>query len=52
MTLIGDDLNASAADMAKAMMEGRFKDILAALAKRPIGPASNSYVPATYYEVP
>lgn len=53
MTLVGDDLNASAADMAKSMMEGRYKDILAALAKRPSGNASgNGQIPNRYYEVP
>ena len=51
MTLVGDDLNASAADLAKSQMEGRFKDIMAALAKHPQGGGSGADIPSQYYAV-
>lgn len=50
MTLSSDDLNASAADAQRQMMEMRYKDIIAALADKPIAiNGSGANIPTQWF---
>lgn len=49
ITLVGDDLNASAADMAKTLMEGRFSDITAKLGSHAIPLTGASPIPNQWF---
>ena len=46
MTLSGDDLNAGAADVVRNLMEMKYRDVMAALAKHPIPLSVNSSIPS------
>ena len=50
MTLSGDDLNAGAADVVRNLMEMKYKDVMAALAKHPIPINSTSSIPNYWSE--
>ena len=50
MTLAGDDLNASAAEVARNMMEMKYRDIMAALGNHPIPIHTDSSIPRTWHE--
>lgn len=52
MTLVGDDLNANAANTVRGMMEAKFNDIKVALARIPkaVDPSSGT-IPSTWREV-
>lgn len=50
MTLAMDDLNASAADVVRNLMEMKYKDVMAALAKHPIPLSASSSVPNYWSE--
>jgi hypothetical protein len=53
MTLAGDDLNAGAADVIRNLMEMKYKDVIASLAKHPINIAGQSSgIPHTWQEYP
>lgn len=45
MTLSGDDLNAGAADVVRNLMEMKYRDVTAALAKHPIPVRGDSSIP-------
>lgn len=50
MTLAMDDLNAGAADVVRNLMEMKYKDVMAALAKHPIPVSGNSTIPNYWAE--
>lgn len=50
MSLIGDDLNAAAASVAKALMESKYKDILKMLASQPLSIRGGESIPMQWYE--
>jgi hypothetical protein len=53
MTLSGDDLNAGAADVVRNLMEMKYKDVMAALAKHPISIVGDvERIPHTWQEYP
>jgi hypothetical protein len=53
MTLSGDDLNASAADVVRNLMEMKYKDVIASLAKHPINVQGTSVrIPNYWQEFP
>lgn len=53
MTLSGDDLNAGAADVIRNLMEMKYKDVIASLAKHPISIAGESpRIPNYWQEYP
>lgn len=49
MTLMGDDLNAGAAQVTKTLLDMKFKDISDALAKHPIPVSGTSGVPSEWF---
>lgn len=51
MTLSGDDLNAAAADVVRNLMEMKYRDVTAALAKHPIPVRSTGSIPSTWQVV-
>ena len=45
ITFFGDDLNANAANIVKDMLEAKFKDIMGAIARKPIPLGGSSHIP-------
>src|SRR4249920_834948 len=50
MTLSGDDLNASAAEVARNLMEMKYRDVMAALGNHPIPVNTDSSIPLYWSE--
>lgn len=51
MTLSGDDLNAQAASVVQGLMEMKYRDVIAALAKHPIPIRGDHHIPNTWQVV-
>lgn len=52
MTLSSDDINPSAADAQRSMMEMRYRDILAALSDQPLPIRGNTTIPNDWFTCP